>query len=70
MVWSGGMPLGLFKGVRALRLSRQASGGTQFDVREEYSCPLLSVMWRTTPDLGPSFKQFASGLKTAAEMAH
>lgn len=70
MVWSGGMPLGLFKGVRTFRLSRQARGGTQFDVREEYSGPLLSVMWRTIPDLDPSFKQFASGLKTAAEMAH
>jgi hypothetical protein len=70
MVWSGGMPLGLFKGVRTLRLSRQASGTTKFDVREEYSGPLLSVMWRTIPDLDPSFRQFASGLKTAAETSH
>jgi hypothetical protein len=29
--------------------------------------PLLPMIWRTMPDLGPSFEQFARGLKARAE---
>ena len=67
MVWSGGMPLGLFKGVRTFTLTPREEGGTAFRVREEYTGPLLSLIWRSMPDLGPSFHQFATGLKTCAE---
>ena len=67
MTWSGGMPLGLFKGVRTFTLAPTAEGTTRFAVREEYSGPLLSMMWRSMPDLGPSFAQFANGLKQRAE---
>jgi hypothetical protein len=67
MTWSGGMPLGLFKGVRTFSLAPAGDGTTQFHVREEYSGPLLPLMWRSMPDLGPSFAQFASGLKRRAE---
>ncbi|MDQ2915480.1 MAG: SRPBCC domain-containing protein, partial [Chloroflexota bacterium] len=67
MTWSGGMPLGLFKGVRTFVLRRVDDGTTQFTVREEYSGPLLGMMWRSMPDLGPSFAQFARGLKAQAE---
>jgi hypothetical protein len=67
MVWSGGMPLGLFKGVRTFILSPQGNGTTRFTVREEYTGPLLPMIWRSMPDLGPSFAQFASGLKARAE---
>ena len=67
MVWSGGMPLGLFKGVRTFTITPTAEGKTRFDVREEYSGPLLAMMWRSMPDLAPSFAQFANGLKKAAE---
>ena len=67
MTWSGGMPLGLFKGVRTFSLAPAGDGTTQFHVREEYSGPLLPMMWRSMPDLGPSFNQFASGLKRRAE---
>ena len=66
MTWSGGMPLGLFKGVRTFTLA-PAGGTTRFQLREEYSGPLLSMMWRSMPDLGPSFAQFANGLKRRAE---
>jgi hypothetical protein len=66
MVWSGGMPLGLFKGVRTFTLAPEASG-TRFTMREEYSGPLLPLIWRSMPDLGPSFEQFARGLKARAE---
>jgi hypothetical protein len=67
MTWSGGMPLGLFKGVRTFRLTPTSGGATRFDVREEYTGPLLGMMWRSMPDLGPSFSQFARGLKVRAE---
>jgi hypothetical protein len=67
MVWSGGMPLGLFKGVRTYALSPQADGTTKFNMREEYTGPMLPMIWRSIPDLGPSFTQFANGLKQRAE---
>ena len=67
MVWSGGMPLGLFKGVRTFTLSPEANGSTRFSMREEYTGPMLGMMWRSMPDLGPSFQQFAAGLKARAE---
>src|SRR5690349_1170079 len=65
MTWSGGMPLGLFRGVRTFRLEPQGDG-TAFTVREEYRGPLLPLIWRTMPDLGPSFTRFAEGLKAEA----
>jgi hypothetical protein len=67
MRWSGGMPLGLFKGERTFTLSSGASGETDFKLREEYTGPLLGLIWRSMPDLGPSFDKFAKGLKQRAE---
>jgi hypothetical protein len=67
MTWTGGMPLGLFKGVRTFTLSPQSGGATTFTMREEYTGPLLPLIWRSMPDLGPSFRQFATGLKQRAE---
>ena len=67
MTWSGGMPLGLFKGVRTFTLAPGTDGTTRFAMREEYTGPLLPLIWRSMPDLGPSFRQFANGLKQQAE---
>jgi len=66
LVFSGGMPLGLFKGVRTYTLAAEGAG-TAFTVREEYTGPLLGMVWRSMPDLGSSFTQFANGLKQRAE---
>ena len=66
LVFTGGMPLGLFKGVRTYSLTPEGSG-TKFHMREEYSGPLLNIMWRSMPDLQPSFDKFAAGLKTRVE---
>jgi hypothetical protein len=44
-----------------------ADGGTTFQVREEYTGPLLGLIWRSMPDLGPSFGRFARGLKLRVE---
>ena len=65
--FSGGMPLGLFRGVRTYTLSPDAGGGTAFHLREEYTGPLLGLIWRSMPDLGPSFERFAQGLKKRVE---
>ena len=63
----GGMPLGLFKGVRTFTLTPQPNGVTTFTVREEYTGPLVPLMWRSMPNLQPSFDQFATGLKQRAQ---
>jgi hypothetical protein len=68
MTWSGGMPLGLFKGVRTFTLMPE-DGATRFVMREEYTGPMLPLIWRSMPDLQPSFEKFASGLKARAEQA-
>jgi hypothetical protein len=67
--FSGGMPLGLFRGVRTYEVTGGSGGGATFRMREEYSGPLLPLIWRSMPDLGPSFQQFARGLKRRVESA-
>ena len=64
--WTGGMPLGLFTGVRTFRLASDG-GGTRVTMREEYSGPLVGLMGRSIPDLQPSFDRFVNGLKARAE---
>jgi len=70
MTWVGGMPTGLFKGVRTFTLSPGDGGATEFSMQEVFTGPLLPLYGRTIPDLNPSFKQFASSLKELAERSH
>lgn len=67
MTWVGGMPLGLFKGVRTFKLASQGNGSTEFSMREEFSGPLLPLIGRSIPDLSSAFEDFAVGLKNKAE---
>jgi len=67
MVWTGGIPLGLLTGARAFVLRPRDDGTTDFTVHEEYTGPLLPLLWRSMPDLGPSFTQLARGLKAEVE---
>ena len=74
MVWEGGMPAGLFRGVRTFTLASARSGGgtvggTDFRMREEFTGPLMPLIWRTMPDLQPSFETFADGLARSTERA-
>ena len=66
LTFSGGMPLGLFKGVRTYALTPE-DGTTTFHMREEYVGPLAPLVWRSIPDLSPSFNRFAEGLKRRVE---
>ncbi len=50
-----------------LSKSPVAGGGTAFHVHEEYTGPLLGLIWRSMVDLGPSFDRFARGLKLRVE---
>jgi hypothetical protein len=70
MEFTGGMPLGLFKGVRSYTLAAGKSGGTLFTMREEYTGPMAASIGKSIPDLNPSFEQFASGLKARVESSN
>jgi hypothetical protein len=53
MTWSGGMPLGLFKGVRTFTLAPGSDGTTGFTMREEYTGPLLPSSGAPCPTWDP-----------------
>jgi hypothetical protein len=67
MVWSGGMPLGLFTGTRTFTLTPRDDGKTEFAMREEYRGLLAGLIGRSIPDLQPAFDEFAAALKREAE---
>lgn len=67
MTWEGGMPLGLFRGVRTFKLLPKGSGQVEFQMREQFSGPMLFLIGRTIPDMTETFRVFAEGLKKRAE---
>jgi len=67
MVWSGGMPLGLFKGERVYTLTGRADGTVAFAMREGFSGLMAPLITRSIPDLQPSFDEFAAALRRRAE---
>lgn len=69
MTWTGGLPLGLFKGVRTFTLTPQRDGTVQFTVREVFTGLLLPVFSRSLPDMTVPFAAFVAGLKRRAESA-
>jgi uncharacterized protein YndB with AHSA1/START domain len=66
MVWSDGMPLGLFTGERTY-LVQPREGVTDFEMTEVYTGLLSGLFTKAIPDLTESFSVFADGLKAAAE---
>ena len=66
MVWTGGMPLGLFKGERVFRIT-SISGGVEFSMEEEFTGLMSTLICKSMPDLQSSFDAFAADLKKAAE---
>jgi hypothetical protein len=67
MVWSGGMPLGLFKGERVFELRPSVEGSVEFTMREDYSGLLAPLITKSIPDLQPAFDEFAACLKARVE---
>jgi uncharacterized protein YndB with AHSA1/START domain len=66
MIWTGGMPLGLFRGVRSYTLAPEGTG-TKFAVREVFSGPMLALIGRSLPDMSEPFQGFVRGLKQRSE---
>jgi hypothetical protein len=66
MVWSGGIPLGLFTGRRTYTLT-PVTGGTHFEMVEEFSGLFAPLITKSIPDLQPAFDTFAADLKRRAE---
>lgn len=67
MAWSGGMPLGLFKGVRTYQLAKGEGDTTEFSMQEVFSGPMLALIGKSIPDMTEAFDAFAAGLKKRAE---
>lgn len=70
MVWSGGMPLGLFRGERTFTLTPAGNGTVGFAMEEVFSGLLSPLIERSIPDLQPAFEEFAAALKKRAEQPH
>lgn len=66
MVWSSGMPLGLFKGARTFTLTPVESG-VKVKTREEFGGLLLPLFKGQIGDLQPTFDAFAQALKSRVE---
>jgi hypothetical protein len=69
MAWTGGMPLGLFRGVRTFTLDPRLDGTTGFEVEEVFTGPLLPLIGRSMPDMAAAFQGFVDGLRARAEQA-
>ncbi len=67
MVWSGGMPLGLFKGERTFSLAQLSPDAVEFSMTEIYSGLLSPLIEGSLPDMQPAFEEFALRLKECAE---
>ena len=67
MILTGGMPFGLFRGLRTFRVTALGEGRTRFETQEVFSGPLVGLMRKVMPDLQPSFDEFARDLKLASE---
>ncbi len=65
MVWTSGLPL-IFNGRRTYTLTPRGDG-CEFHMAETYTGLMLPLVWRTMPDMQPSFELFADGSKRIAE---
>ncbi len=68
MTWEGGMPLGLFRGIRSFTLKPQGEA-QHFELREQFSGPMLALIGPSLPDMSQAFQDFVAGLKARAEGA-
>lgn len=66
MTWTGGMPLGLFKGVRTFTLTPRGDQ-VEFTLHEVFSGPMLALIGGSIPDMSDAFQKFVEGLKRRAE---
>lgn len=67
MTWKGGIPLGLFTGLRTFRLTPYGSM-TRLSVREEFTGPLVPALWKRMRDLQPELDAYLKAAKARAEL--
>jgi len=67
LVWSSGMPLGLFTGKRSFSLVPLGNGQVKFTIQEAFSGLMLPLIGGSIPDLNSTFATYASALKARAE---
>jgi hypothetical protein len=66
MVWSSGMPLGLFKGTRTFTVEPNGDQ-SRFTMQEVYTGPLAPLITKSIPDMTENFNEFADAVLQAAE---
>lgn len=67
MVFTGGMPLGLFRSERTHTLVQDPGGHTRFETQEVFSGLLEPLFGKKIPDLTENFIGFIAALKDRAE---
>lgn len=67
MIWEGGLPFHLFKGIRTFTLIPKDDFTCEIHVEEEFSGFLLFLIKPSLPDMTESFKAFTLGLKNFME---
>lgn len=67
MTWKGGIPFGLFTGLRTFTLIPQGTM-THLTVREELTGPLVPALWKRMPDLRPELEAYVRAAKARAEL--
>lgn len=67
LVLGGGLPLGLFRGLRTYALTPISPDHVTVSVTETFSGLLAPLITRSIPNLQPAFDAFTADLKAAAE---
>ncbi len=70
MQWKGGLPLGLFTGLRTFTVAANegpALGATRFTLRHRMSGPLAPLILKSVGNRQPEIDAFAAALKARAE---
>jgi hypothetical protein len=69
MVWTGGLPLGLFTGRRTFSLAPREGGLVEFTLKVHFSGLLSSLIAKSLGDRQPDIDALAVALKNRAERA-
>lgn len=67
MLWTGGMPMGLFTGRRSYTINPTGEAACTFTMREDFSGLMAPLITSSLPDFQPNFDTFAAALKADAE---
>ena len=69
MVWRGGLPFGLFTGLRTFLVEPRDNGQARFTMTVEFRGPLAGPIARSLGDRQPDIEALAAGLQAWAEGA-